>query len=67
MPDDLWPCTRERVEGRCGTCENCQRAVAAPLAADDDPIPPGLLLSVDERGGFAVPRQLAGPRSGKRR
>jgi hypothetical protein len=61
-PDGTWSCTRDDVSSPCGNCDGCRQA--QNLAADDGDIPPGLLLSIDSRGGFAVPRQLAGRPAG---
>jgi len=57
-PDGTWSCTREGATEPCGDCDGCRQVQAGTQAGD--PIPPGLLVSVDSRGGFAVPRQLAG-------
>lgn len=62
-PDGSWSCTRDGVTGPCGECGGCRQVQAenrAVAAAEDSPVPSGLLVSVDSRGGFAVPRQLAG-------
>lgn len=58
-PDGSWSCTRDGVTAPCGDCDGC-RQVQAANEVDDAPVPSGLLVSVDSRGGFAVPRQLAG-------
>jgi hypothetical protein len=58
-PDGSWSCTRDHVAEPCGECDGC-RQVQAENAAEDPVLPSGLKLSEDARGGYAVPRQLAG-------
>jgi hypothetical protein len=58
-PDGSWACTRDRVTSPCGECDGCRHVQAGNLGAAPGQ-PGGLRLSDDSRGGFAVPRELAG-------
>jgi hypothetical protein len=66
-PDGSWSCTRDGVTEPCGDCDSCRQVQAENIsAANALPLPPGLLLSVGSRGGYAVPRQLGSRRRRRR-